>query len=867
MRNLLTSLLLWCVVGALLPLAAADPRLVTSINPGWRFWLGEAPPEAAQATFDDRAWDLVSVPHTMEVFGPDLANFPERGRNIGWYRRTIEVPAVKDRRVFLVFGGAMQTTQVWVNGTAAGAYAVSGYDSFHLDITAQVKAGRNLVAVRVDNTPNPDIPPDLRKTDFIQFGGLYRNVDLVITDPVHITFPWEAEQAGLRLTLPEISDAQAVVEAATSLRNAGSAAVTATISTTVKDAAGKVLAIATGKLAIAPGATATLTHRLPPIANPSLWSPERPTLTNIVTSVRVGDREVDRMTTPFGLRWAEFTKDKGFFLNGKPLKLVGANRHQTWPWIGNAVPARLHRLDARLLKDAGFNWVRLSHYPHDPVFLAELDRLGLLALAEGPTWWGKGNNVWIANLEKSFRSMIRRDRNHACLVVWNACINHGGGEKFLIDAAKAEDPTRARGQDTVHCPMNFKHGEVSGKGALTIEHTGHTFATKRGSAQEYELAKRHWEMVDAAYRKTDNSGLAVWAMFDYNTFHNADQGIAYHGIYDVFRLPKQTVAWHRSELGTAPVIHLLRPEPGKVCVFTNAEQVRLSQDLGAEFAVVATQGPDQGLVLRHAPVHIAVEAKATAFKAEALVAGAVVSTTTWTTPGPAKALTLTPDTAESGPALIADGADITRLVVRAVDAKGVTDEGWNKAVQVAVTGPAVLISASPVELRAGALSLLIQAGFTPGPITVTVNAEGLAPATVRLTSGPVPAGTHLPSGLGPVPTRSTRVVVPDLKAPVAAPWMAMALRTDAEQGSWVESDAILVPKEFDKAVISIKGGEYRIYTGAWTSTPGKVQSGDAVYVRVNVRRLGPWWADDGAPDYADLTIGSQHSRFEVKAKR
>ena len=864
MSNLLASFFLWCLAAALLPLAAADPRLTTSINPGWRFWLGEAPTEAVQASFDDRAWDLVSLPHTLEVFGPDLKDFPERGRNLGWYRRTIDVPA-GNKRVFLVFGGAMQTTQVWVNGKVAGAYAVSGYDSFHVDITPLVKPGRNLVAVRVDNTPNPDIPPDIRKTDFIQFGGLYRGVDLVLTDPVHITFPWETEQAGIRLTLPEISVASAVVAADTTVANAGSAAVTAAVTTTVQDAAGKVLTAATSEQAIAPGAVATLSQRLPAIAKPPLWSPAQPHLTTVMTSVKIAGREVDRIVTPFGLRWAEFTKDRGFFLNGQPLKLVGANRHQTWPWIGNAVPARLHRLDARLLKDAGFNWVRLSHYPHDPVFLAELDRLGLLALAEGPTWWGKGNAAWVANLERSFRSMIRRDRNHACLVVWNSCVNHGGGEKFLIEAAKAEDPTRARGQDTIPCPMNFKHGEVSGNGALTIEHTGHTFATKRGSAQEYELAKRHWEMVDAAYRKTDNCGLAVWAMFDYNTFHNADHGIAQHGVYDLFRLPKQTVAWHRSELGAVPVAHVLRVEPGKVCVFANGEQVRLSQDLGKGLVVVATQGPDQGLVLRHPPSHFAVDPQATAFKAESLVGGKVVATATWTTPGAAVALTLTTESSDS--ALTADGADIARLVVRAVDAQGATVEAWNQSVQVAVTGPAVLIPTSPVELRAGAMSLLVQAGFVPGAITVAVQAEGLKPATLGLKSSAVAAGVDLPKGLGQVPTRSTRIVIPAQGAPVAASWMAMAPRRDAEQGSWVESDPILVPKESDKAAISIRGGEYRIYTGAWTNAPGTVQSGDAVYVRVNVRRLGPSWADEGQPDYADLTIGKDHSRFEVTPKR
>ena len=174
-----------------------DSRRVINIDPAWRFWLGESASEPFRPDFDDSKWDWISLPHTMEVFPANLENFWERGRNIGWYRRTVNVPSEwLQKKVFLQFQGAMQTTRVWVNGKPVGEYAVSGFDSFHFDITPQLKAGANVLAVRVDNTVNPDIPPDGQWMDFILFGGLYRDVNLVIADPLHVTFPGRPNRQG-----------------------------------------------------------------------------------------------------------------------------------------------------------------------------------------------------------------------------------------------------------------------------------------------------------------------------------------------------------------------------------------------------------------------------------------------------------------------------------------------------------------------------------------------------------------------------------------------------------------------------------------------------------------------------------------------
>ena len=176
---------------------APASRLVININPAWRFWLGEPAGGPFRPDFDDSSWDLVSLPHTMEVFPASLDNFWARGRNLGWYRRTLNVPAEwLQKKVFLHFQGAMQTTRLWVNGNYVGEYAVSGYDSFHFDITPHLKAGANVIAVRVDNTVNPDIPPDGQWMDFILFGGLYRDVNLVVDRPALCDLPVGGQTGG-----------------------------------------------------------------------------------------------------------------------------------------------------------------------------------------------------------------------------------------------------------------------------------------------------------------------------------------------------------------------------------------------------------------------------------------------------------------------------------------------------------------------------------------------------------------------------------------------------------------------------------------------------------------------------------------------
>jgi beta-galactosidase len=779
----------WWVAGVLVlalgsgeVLGSDTSRVRHSLNTGWQVRSEDPGAEGWQRTLAGSGWDWVSLPHSEGLFDVNLRNFGREGRRVTWYRRSLVVkPEWAGKKLFLEFQGAMQDTTVWVNGEEVGRYAVSGYDPFHFDISQAARAGTNVVAVRVDNRPNRELPPDGTSTDYILFGGLNRDVVLHVTDPVHITFAWEAREAGVRLTLPRVSAAEARLRVECTVGNDSGRGRGCQLDTEVLDQEGRRVSGARSEAELAAGGRHTFVQEPPPWRRPRLWSPADPYRYRVVTRVLEGERELDRWETPLGVRWVRFDRERGFFLNGERLKLVGANRHQSWPFIGNAVPDGLHRLDARMLKAMGVNWVRLAHYPHDPDFLEALDELGLLALGEPATWMDEGPGRWTEHLEASFRRMIRRDRNRACIVVWGTAINHQGAHPALVRAAQEEDPTRDRAQDTVATPMDFRLGEVTGGGALSLEHTGHTFPAARGSREwatrvsgtdvvlrgahrEYDQARRHWEQLDAAYRTADNAGVAVWCFADYNTFHNTDEpGLVWHGVVDLFRLPKLSYWWHQSELGAAPMVWVVRVASTEAVVFSNCEQVRLWADSGEGLREVGVRRPERDYqtltgkdvryALRHPPVRFGIPAGVRGLKAEGLMGRTIRARHEWREPGVAVAVRVEADPGE----LQADGADLSRLVVCVVDEHGTVVETARERVKVSVEGLGQLVGENPVRLRAGQGMILVQSGYVPGVLRVEAQAGGLGSGSAQIRMRALPPGMDLPPDL-PVRQPTQRVM-------------------------------------------------------------------------------------------------------------
>jgi len=737
--------------------AFATTRIKTNINPAWKFHRGDPGATFESPSFNDSKWDDVALPHTLKEVSLDLDDCNDNNkqatfhRYVGYYRKVLELPKKdSNRNYFLEFQGAMQTLELWVNGKRIGKYEVSGYDSFHFDITDALRSGKNTIAIKVDNRVNELTPPDGKNMskDFILFGGLYRDVFLVSTSKIYVNFPWEAHNAGVRVTFPKVSETASSVQIATTVKNDLKQGKTVLIATQIKDSQGKVVATLKGNLMVAAGRSATLTQDFKNLKM-KLWSPDSPTLYTAESVIIANRKTMDKVHTRFGVRNIEFTTDKGFFLNGKHVKLQGANRHQSWPFIGNAVPNSLHRRDAEIIKNCGMNWVRLSHYPHDPDFLDACDEIGLMLLEEGPTWMHDNGDAWLQNLYASFRSMIRRDRNHPSIIVWNACINHSRFNTELGKVCEGED-YRPIGAKLPKTPMDFRHGTISGDGALSIEHTGHTYPRGRGLLMpsgidgEWELAKRHWEHVNASYLKTDNAGMAVWCMFDYNTFHNINErGMVWHGVSDLTRIPKHSYYWFQSELAKKPMAYVMNYQKGKAGVFSNCDQIELFQDTGSGFKSLGKKKPMAGLVLHHPPFEFDVAGNAVALKAIGFIGGKPSAEFIWRRPGLPIAVKVEADSQK----IFADGSDLTRVVATIVDANGTAVEGLSSEVYFKVEGKGMIVGSNPAVIRNGKAVVLVRAHYAVGNLNIVAASPELKSGSTSVACVKPAANVFLPPKL------------------------------------------------------------------------------------------------------------------------
>jgi beta-galactosidase len=412
-HRFLTGLILAVVTAPLF--AAASPRLRYTINDQWRYAPGPAE-RAHEPGFADEPWERVNVPHTWNA----VDAFDKRSRyrrGIGWYRRSLTLdPALEGKRIFLYFEGANQVADVYVNGHHAGQH-IGGYTAFAFDVTKLVTFDRpSTIAVRVDNAHDPDIPP--LNADFTFYGGIYRDVWLIATSPIHIPVTDHASP-GIFISTPVVSRERAIVRIAGSIANETARRVRLRILHHVLDPAGNLVTSVESPLTIPANSTREFVHLSRPIAGPLLWSPDRPHVYRLRTEVRAGDALVDVVDNPFGFREFSADPDRGLVLNGRPLRLSGTNRHQDYPGFGNAMPDSLHRRDVRLIKENGFNFLRLAHYPQDPAVLEETDRLGLVVWEEIPVVNLISTSAAFAeNSERMLVEMIRQHFNHPSIFFW-----------------------------------------------------------------------------------------------------------------------------------------------------------------------------------------------------------------------------------------------------------------------------------------------------------------------------------------------------------------------------------------------------------------------------------------------------------------
>ena len=370
-----------------------------SLNREWKFALGDVA-AAQQPGFADDAWAVVGLPHS---FSEPYFLSPEFYTGYGWYRKHLTVPKEWLRkRIFLEFDGVFQIVEVFVNGRSVGMHR-GGYTGFSFDISERILAGGNVLSVRVDNSWQPELAP--RAGEHVFSGGIYRNVRLVLTEPLHVTW------CGTFVTTPTVSATAAAVNVKTEIQNDSVETKRCTVQSDVIDQHGMIVATVRTSRDVAPGALLILDQDTPEIENPELWSPRYPNSYTLLTTVFDRSARVDSTATCFGIRCCEWTADRGFFLNGEHLYLKGVNAHQDHAGWGDAVTDAGFERDIRLIKAAGFDFVRGSHYPHAPAFSDACDRQGLLFWAEN-CFWGTApfENPWVPAPTPSSPSTRLRSR-------------------------------------------------------------------------------------------------------------------------------------------------------------------------------------------------------------------------------------------------------------------------------------------------------------------------------------------------------------------------------------------------------------------------------------------------------------------------
>ena len=744
-------LLILSAIVILIPLlmnSQNSERLKMNFNNGWRFQLGNPNVANYNPEVDDTKWELVNVPHPLELTTMDLNGFDDDKyqdtfmRKVGWYRKSFEVTANSEKRIFLEFEGVHQVTDVWVNGKHVGQHAVGGYTPFHYDISDFVEyGGSNQVTVLADNRKRNDVPPDPGPMDYIKFGGLYRDVYLVETSPLHITFNWESETSGQTITTPTVDpvNMNGTINIKTSVINQSEVTKKTTVVNRIVDHQGIVVLKLTQTKDVESGREVVFNQIGSIEDNMRLWSIDDPYLYRVNTLVYDDSSLVDEIECKRGFRRIEITNTEGVLLNGKPVKLIGTNRHQHYGFIGDALPNALHYKDILQLKELGMNVLRTAHYPHDNAILEACDELGMLVYEEAPTWMAIGNDAWFANFEKAARAMVRNHRNHTSVFIWGAGINHRGYVPMAHNVIKQEDPFRY----TASQSSRWTGWQTSG---LTDIYGQMVYGPYYWSSDEPVLAmegRRGPQAVNEYMNNPMKLGLISWTAHAYYTFHPTDtpNNRSRGGMMTVFRYPRPELMWYKAELTDFPYVHIetdWKEGVNEVVVYSNAEKVQLQVN-GKTIAEQYPSRNDEYKYLKHAPFIFPIRN----FERGTLIAngkmdGKVVVSDQARTPEAPSGITLELDM--DGREFVADGSDILVGYAKVVDNYGtrIRDAGMNISFSIkgdaTIVGDKEKIGSNPMFTEYGVAPILIKAGASPSKITVTAKAKGLKPGVATVTS-------------------------------------------------------------------------------------------------------------------------------------
>ena len=779
-------------VAGLFPLENSG-RLVWNFNAGWRFHLGDVA-QAAQKDFDDKAWEVVSTPHTVQLM-PAEASGCRNYQGIAWYRKHFILPdECAGRDAILHFEAIMGKQTIYVNGQKVKEHE-GGYLPINVNLTdLGCSAGEEcVVAICADNSDDKTYPPGKKQMtlDFAYHGGIYRDVWLIAKSKVAITDAVEEQQVaggGIFVHYANISERSAEVYVNTEVRNSDDHSRTVTIEQTLSPSGATV----SKRVSLKAGEAKTIVQRFM-VKKPRLWSPENPYLYQIATRIREDRQSLDGGITRIGIRSFEFRGKDGFWLNGKRYhQLVGANRHQDFAYVGNALPNSQQWRDAKRLREAGFTIIRTAHYPQDPSFMDACDELGLFIIVATPGWqyWNKDKG-WDEKVHQNTRSIIRRDRNHPCVLMWEPILNETRyPEAFALQALQITRdeypyPYRPVAAADVHSAGVADHYDV------VYGWPGDDF--KADKPQQCIFTREFGELVDdwyahnnlnrasrswgerpmlvqamSLFRSTDELykttgqfiGGCQWHPFDHQRGYHPDP--YWGGIYDAFRQKKTAfdmfaaVLQQPTEQPIVSIAHeMTQFSERDVTVFSNCDSVRLTMFDGEHCWTLpvpheAGHAPSQPVVFRDAWDFF--EARDWSYTkrnwqnvkmvAEGIIGGKVVCCEEKMPSRRSTKLRLYVD--EMGKKLVADGSDFVVVVCEVTDDLGHVRRLAKENIRFTIEGEGEIIgdaaiNANPRAVEWGSAPVLIRSTRQAGKIKI--KAEVQFPGT----HAPTPAELEIES--------------------------------------------------------------------------------------------------------------------------
>jgi beta-galactosidase len=730
----------------------ASPREKKNFNSNWLFFRGEIENDAAgNPSFDDKNWQTVHLPHSPRITPLRLPWRSRDNQGISWYRKHFQLSEkYHGRRIFVEFEGADQVAEVWINGTKLMTH-VGAYLPFVVDIAAHAKFGdrSNLIAVKVDNHTNRDIPA---YGNWISYGGLYRDVYLHSTDALHITEAIHANKTaggGVFVTYPLVNESLVHINIKTHVLNEYQQAKTCKIKTHLVDAGHRLVATVETEQRIDAGRDVTF-DQLMRLSEFHLWHPDHPYLYTLHSEIYDDQKLSDSYDTKIGIRRIQFSRDGGFSINGERLMFMGTNRVQDYAYVAWAFPNSAQRRDALRLKEGGFQYVRSSHNAQDPAFLAACDEFGILVMDCIPGFQFVGGPKFQEHSYQNMRDTMRRDRNHPAVILWELSLNETEFDSnFALQALRIGHEEYPGDQCFVagwKFPSVYdvyiratQHGarDYSGSAPLVISEYGHwdygggnstsDVERKDGEGAMLVQAKNHQESLSLNRGLPFLCGDGLWVGIDFQSFPS--------GVMDYFRLPKFSYYFYQSQrdprlihkgIDSGPMVYIANywteNSPRTFTVYSNCERV----DLFLNEQLVASQKPDTGACtenLLHPPFTFTdIPWKSGELKAIGYINEKESASHKRVTPGQATALALDSDL--EGPAS-ADGEDMFFVYASVIDKNGTVVRDVMKVVTFQVTGPAILVSPASVETEAGTATALIRTTTQPGQMVVKAEAEGL----------------------------------------------------------------------------------------------------------------------------------------------